>query len=75
MRAYNKKALVKITLRSTGYEVCSEIVGEIKRTGLKLIELPIKVIYTEYSKIKGQNWINGVNILTRSIAIKFIGKK
>ena len=55
MRAYSKKALSKISLHSIGFEVCSEIIGEAKRTKLKLAEVPIKVIYSEYSKVKGQN--------------------
>lgn len=75
MRAYNKHALKKMSLRSIGYEVCSEIVGEVKRTGLKLVEAPIKVIYSEYSRVKGQNWVNGINILTKSISIRMVGKK
>ena len=75
MRAYNKHALKKMSLHSMGYEVCSEIVGEVKRTGLKLMETPIKVIYSEYSKVKGQNWVNGINILTKSISIRMAGKK
>jgi glycosyltransferase involved in cell wall biosynthesis len=75
MRAYSKKSLGKISLHSIGYEVCSEIIGEVKRTRLVLVEVPIQVIYSEYSNAKGQNWINGINILTRSIAIKMANKK
>ena len=75
MKAFNKKALRKMSFYSMGYEICSEIIGETKRNNLKLIEIPIEVIYSDYSKIKGQNIINAVNIFTRSIAIKLSGKK
>lgn len=75
MKAFNSKALKKITLHSMGYEVCSEMIYEIKRNKLKLVEIPIEVIYTDYSKIKGQNWINGINVLTKMLVIKIIGKR
>lgn len=75
MKAFNDKALEKIQLHSIGYEVCSEMIGEIKRNKLKLTEIPIEVIYTDYSKIKGQNWINGINVLTKMLVIKITGKQ
>lgn len=70
MKALSKRALQKIELHSIGYEVCSELVGEITRNKLTFTEIPIEVIYTDHSRSKGQDWLNAVNILTRSIAIK-----
>lgn len=75
MRAFDKKAIRKMCFHSIGYEICSEIIGEIKRNNLKLIEIPIEVIYTDYSRSTGQNWLNAVNILTRIISIKITRKK
>ena len=75
MRAFNKKALKKMDFHSMGYEICSETLGEIKRNKLKLAEVPIEVIYSDYSKAKGQNWINGINVLTKMLTIKISGKK
>lgn len=74
MKAFGPIALRKIKLHSIGYEICSEMIGEIKRNQLVLAEVPIKVIYTDYSKVKGQNWINGINVLTKMLVIKIIGK-
>ena len=54
-------------LTCPGYEICSEIVGEIKRLKLKYAEIPIKTIYTPYSKKRGQFALNGVNIIVRLI--------
>jgi hypothetical protein len=34
-----------------------------KQSGLKIDEYPIKAIYTDYSKAKGQNNWNAVNII------------
>lgn len=75
MRAFSKNSLEKIELNSTGHEVCSEIIGEIKRNNLRLMEIPISAKYSNYSKKKGQNWINGINILTRIITIRLSDKK
>lgn len=75
MRALDKKALTKMQLHSVGYEISSEIIGEARRAKLRMVEIPIETIYTDYSKAKGQSWLNGINILTRIITIKLSGKK
>ncbi len=75
MRAFSKKALDKIKIATSGHEVCSEIIGEAKYKKLRIVEVPIKTIYTDYSKRKGQNWLNGVNILTKLITVRLAGKK
>jgi glycosyltransferase involved in cell wall biosynthesis len=75
MKAFDRKAIKKMHFHSMGYEICSEILGEIKRNNLKLIEVPIEVKYSDYSKVKGQNWLNGVNIFTRILTIKLASKK
>lgn len=75
MKALSKRALDKIKLHSLGYEVCSEIIGEVKRNKLRLKEVTIDTIYSDYSKSRGQSWFNAVNILTRIISIKISGRK
>lgn len=75
MKAMNKKAISKIVIHSHGYEFCSELIGEIKRNKLVMKEIPIETIYTNYSIKNGQNWLNGINILTKLISIKLFGEK
>jgi len=75
MKALNKKACTLMTFHSLGYEICSEIIGEVKRNNLAMKEIPIETIYTDYSKIKGQNWLNGANVLIKMITIRLLGKK
>ena len=70
-RAIRAKALKKMDLKSSRWEICSEMVGEIKRLNLKFTEIPIKVVYTTYSLSKGQNFKNGLKTLARLLAIKF----
>ena len=46
-----------------GMAHASEIVAYLARSKLTVIEVPVTVLYTDYSKAKGQSLINGVNIL------------
>jgi glycosyltransferase involved in cell wall biosynthesis len=66
-RAFSKKALESVKIRTQGMEVSSEIFSEIKRSDLILSEIPIKVIYTDYSRKKGQSNLNALTILVRLI--------
>ncbi len=61
-RAFNQRAIRVIKLKTQGMEVSSEFFGEIKKNKLRLIEVPIKVIYTPYSRQKGQNNLNSLSI-------------
>lgn len=62
-KAFSKRALRKIELSTSGYEFCSEIIGQIKQKHLRFQEVPIATIYTDYSRGKGQLAINAVNII------------
>ena len=62
-RLFGPKALKLLKLQSEGMEVSSEIFGEIARSRLKYAEIPIKVIYTRYSKSKGQKISNAPLII------------
>ncbi|MGA1453393.1 MAG: hypothetical protein ACO318_05855 [Pontimonas sp.] len=41
----------------------TEIVQQLARAKVSWIEYPVKVLYTDYSKAKGQSLWNSVNIL------------
>lgn len=75
MKAFSKNALNRMRLDSIGYEICSEIIGEAKSRKLKVVEVPIKTIYTTYSKSKGQSIVNAINIFTKLLTIKISNKK
>lgn len=63
LRIYSRQALEKLKWKTSGYEFCSEMLWRAKQLGLKIGEYPIKAVYTEYSKSKGQNNWNGINIV------------
>ena len=62
MRILSKNALNNLKWKTSGYEFCSEMLWRANKRKLIIKECPIKVIYSEYSKSKGQNNWNGINI-------------
>jgi len=67
LRALSKKAAETMELHARDYGVSSEIIGEVKRKHLKLVEVPIVTIYTDYSLSKGTNTKVGLKILAKLI--------
>jgi len=66
-RAFNRKALEMIEIKTSRMEVSSEILSEVKHNRLRFIETPITVIYTEYSRKKGQQNANSLSVLMKLI--------
>lgn len=62
-RAFGQRAIKSIQIKTERMEVSNEFFSEIKRLNLRLAEVPIKVIYTDYSKAKGQANSNAVNVI------------
>jgi glycosyltransferase involved in cell wall biosynthesis len=63
LRVFSRRALENLRWKTSGYEFCSEMLWRAKQQRMNIAEYPIKAIYTEYSKKKGQNNWNGVNIV------------
>lgn len=63
LRVIRRDAAEKIELKQDRMAHATEIVLEIGRTGLPWIEHPVELLYTDYSKAKGQSVLNSVNIL------------
>jgi len=74
-RAYNRKAYTSVYTYMDRYEFESEMLGQIKNSKLRIQEVPIKVIYTDYSKSKykhmgsfsAQGLVNGIRMVVRLI--------
>lgn len=66
-RAFTRYALSKIEVRTNRMEVSSELIAETKRNRLKLVEVPITAIYTDYSLSKGQNFFVGLKTLLKLV--------
>jgi len=70
LKAFSKKAIDTIEIRSNGFEFCSEIVWRAKQQNLRITEIPIQAIYTDYSRAKGQSNINALRIIKNLIKQK-----
>lgn len=75
LRAFSKEAVKKIEIKMNKMEVSSEFLKEIGRNHLKVAEVPIKAIYTDYSKSKGQKNANAINVLVKLLVYKFANIK
>ncbi|WP_018618569.1 glycosyltransferase family 2 protein [Spirosoma luteum] len=62
-RVMNRRALNAIQLKENRMAHASEILMQIRRLGLKYVEMPTHIIYTDYSQVKGQRWQGAVDIL------------
>jgi len=67
LRAMSRHAAERIRIRSSRMEVSSEFVKEVVDKRLRLAEIPIEAIYTEYSLSKGQNFAVGVQTALKLI--------
>lgn len=63
LRVIRQDALRQIKLRQDRMAHGTEIVVQLGRTGLPFAEQPVEVLYTDYSRAKGQSLLNSVNIL------------
>ena len=72
-RAFNRRALEKIKIRSNRYEVSSEIIVQARKRGLKVGEAPVKCFYTKYTKARGTNIASGFKIFWGLLKLKVTG--
>lgn len=64
LRALNRQAATEIRITQNRMAHASEIIGQIGKKKLRYAEEPVQIIYTEYSRGKGQSLWNSVNILS-----------
>lgn len=63
LRVLTASALNVMNLRLHGMAHASEILSTVARHGLRYSEVPMTVVYSDYSRAKGQSGVNAVNIL------------
>lgn len=62
-RAFSRKALGVLRYPSYGYEAEVELFSQVKRHRLQYAEVPIKTIYTDYSRSKGLGFSQAITML------------
>ncbi|EUA05860.1 glycosyl transferase 2 family protein [Mycobacterium kansasii 732] len=63
LRVFNKTVADGLNLTMSGMSHATEFVMLIAENHWRVAEEPVEVLYTEYSKSKGQPLLNGVNII------------
>ena len=64
LRAMNRSVAERLDIRQNRMAHASEIVEQIGSAGFRYAEHPVHIIYTDYSRSKGQSMLNSVNIVT-----------
>jgi polyprenyl-phospho-N-acetylgalactosaminyl synthase len=63
LRVIRRDALDHVNLIQDRMSHATEIVQQLAKTKMRWREYPVEVLYTEYSKKKGQSLLNSINIL------------
>jgi glycosyltransferase involved in cell wall biosynthesis len=63
LRALSRRAASVVQLRLHGMSHASEILTVLARGGFDVVEHPVTIRYTEYSRAKGQRSYNALNVL------------
>jgi polyprenyl-phospho-N-acetylgalactosaminyl synthase len=63
LRVFNKTVADGLDITMSGMSHATEIIMLIDENHWRVAEEPVEVLYTEYSKSKGQPLLNGVNII------------
>lgn len=62
LRSFNQNAIQEIFLNENRMAHATEIIVQIKNSKLRFKEVPVNILYSGYSKKKGQTPLNGVKI-------------
>jgi glycosyltransferase involved in cell wall biosynthesis len=63
LRVFNRRAASHLRITNNGMAHASELVARLARSSLRVYETPVKIVYSDYSRAKGQSIFNGINIL------------
>ena len=68
LRLISRDVAASIRLSHSGMAYASELEEQLTKPGLRVVEFPVHILYTDYSRAKGQPLLNSVNILADTIA-------
>jgi hypothetical protein len=63
LRVLSRDVAAGLDIQQAGMAHASEIVTKIGKAGYSFTETPVHILYTDYSKRKGQSLLNSINIL------------
>jgi hypothetical protein len=63
LRVFNRTVAGGLDIAISGMGHASEIIALVDENNWRVTEEPVEILYTDYSKSKGQPLVNGVNIV------------
>jgi glycosyltransferase involved in cell wall biosynthesis len=73
LRAFSRRAASGIEITLDRMAHASELIDQIRRSGLVYVEVPVTVRYTDYSRSKGQSGAGALRILVDYVLGRLIG--
>jgi len=73
LRAFSRRAASLLDLKLDRMAHASEIIDQIRRSGLRFVEVPVHVRYTEYSRRKGQRSLAALRIAADYLLGRLLG--
>lgn len=70
LKVFSRHAALSIRIRQNRMAHCSEILDQIAEQKLRAVEVPCTIVYTDYSRRKGQRWTGAFAILADLFARK-----
>lgn len=71
-KVFGPRALAQVDIRMRGFEFCTEIVREAAQHRWRVAQVPVKVLYSEYTLAKGQSFSNGVKTALKILLRSFL---
>jgi len=71
-KAFGPRAIEQLDIRMSGFEFCTEIVREAAQHRWRIVQVPTKVLYSEYTLAKGQSFANGVKTALKILLRSFL---
>ena len=71
-KAFGPKALSEIQLKMSGFEFCTEVIREAAAHRWKIVSIPSKVVYSEYTLAKGQSFASGLRTAAKILLRTFL---
>ncbi len=71
-KAFGPRALAEIELKMSGFEFCTEVIREAAKHRWKIVSIPSKVVYSEYTLAKGQSFASGLRTAAKILLRTFL---
>lgn len=68
LKAISGSLASQLDLKYDGFEFCMEIIKQAKNSESKISEIPVEVKYTKETLSKGQNFMSGLNMISRILS-------